>query len=56
MYLSYNKLVQTNKEKLTMASKESKESDYDDDKDHLEEVQEEETGELKEETTINHVF
>ena len=35
---------------------ESKEPDYDDDKIHLQEVQEEETGRLKEETTINHVF
>ena len=34
---------------------ESKEPDYDEDKDQLEENQEEETGELKEETT-NQVF
>jgi hypothetical protein len=36
-------------------SKEGKEPDYDEDKDQLEEKQEEETGELKEETT-NQVF
>jgi len=35
---------------------ESKEPDYDDDKDHLQEVQEEETGELKEETTTKIMF
>ena len=35
--------------------KESKEPDYDEDKDQLEEKQEEETGELKE-GTINQVF
>ena len=47
------KFVQTNKEKLTTMStkeenngKESKEPDYDEDKDQLEEKQEEETGEL----------
>jgi hypothetical protein len=45
------KFVQTNKEKLTMSAKEdnndkeSKEPDYDEDKDQLEEKQEEETGE-----------
>ena len=45
------KFVQTNKEKLTRyvkednGSKESKEPDYDEDKDQLEEKQEEETGE-----------
>ena len=55
------KFVQTNKEKLTMSSKEddkeSKEPDYDEDedKDQLEEKQEEERGEIKQETT-NHVF
>ena len=55
------KFVQTNKEKLTMSSKEdndskeSKEPDYDEDKDQLEEKQEEETGELKEGIT-NQVF
>jgi Zn-dependent M32 family carboxypeptidase len=44
------KFVQTNKEKLTMStkedndSKESKEHDYDEDKEQLEENQEEETG------------
>ena len=56
------KFVQTNKGKLTMStkedngSKESKEPDYNEDKDQLEEKQEEETGELKEETTANQVF
>ena len=51
------KFVQTNKEKLTMStnedngSKESKEPDYDEDKDQLEEKQEEETG-----GTTNQVF
>jgi len=55
------KFVQTNKEKLTMSTKEeengkvSKEPDYNEDKDQLEEKQEEETGELKRETT-NQVF
>jgi hypothetical protein len=56
------KFVQTNKERLTMSakkenngSKESKEPDYDEDKNQLEEKQEEETGELKQETT-NRVF
>ena len=55
------KFVQTNKEKLTLSTKEenngkeSKEPDYDEDKDQLEEEQEEETGELKQETT-NHIF
>jgi hypothetical protein len=53
------KFVQSNKEKLTMSSKEedkeSKEPDYDEDEDQLEEKQEEETGEL-EETTTNQVF
>ena len=55
------KFVQTNKEKLTMSGKEedngkeSKEPDYDEDKGQLEEKQEEEAGELKEETT-NQVF
>ena len=45
------KFIQTNKEKLTMStkeeddSKESKEPDYDEDKDQLKEKQEEETGE-----------
>jgi hypothetical protein len=54
------KFVQTNKEKLTMSSKEdnngkeSKEPDYDEDRDQLEEKQEDETGELKE--TTNQVF
>ena len=51
------KFVQTNKEKLTMSSKEddkeSKEPDYDKDRDELEEKQEEETGERE---TINKVF
>ena len=51
------KFVQTNKEKLmsTENSKESEEPDYDEDKDQLEEKQEEETGEINQETT-NHVF
>jgi hypothetical protein len=55
------KFVQTNKEKLSMSTKEdnngkeSKEPDYDEDNDQLDEKQEEETGELKEETT-NQVF
>jgi len=49
------KFVQTNKEKLTLSKKEevngedSKEPDYDENKDELEEEQEEETGELGEE-------
>ena len=53
------KFVQTNKEKLTMSTKEedngkeSKEPDYDEDKDQLEEKQEEETGEKE---TTNQVF
>jgi hypothetical protein len=59
------KFVQTNKEKLTMSSKEgnngttkeedkeSKETDHNDDKDQLEEEQEEETGEQE---TANQVF
>ena len=46
------KFVQTNKEKLAMSTKEdnsrkSKEPDYDEDKDQLEEKQEEETGEIE---------
>jgi hypothetical protein len=55
------KFVQTNKEKLSMSSKEenngkeSKEPDYDEDKDQLEEKQEE-TGEISEKETINQVF
>jgi predicted transcriptional regulator len=56
------KFVQTNKEKLTTmyskednGSKESKEPDYDEDKDQLEEKQEEETGEIEKGTT-NQVF
>ena len=52
------KFVQTNKEKLTMSTKEendkeSKEPDYDEDKDQLEEKQEEETERQK---TTNQVF
>ena len=53
------KFVQTNKEKLSMSTKEddkeSKEPDYvdDEDKDQLEEKQEEET---EEQTTTNQVF
>ena len=53
------KFVQTNKEKLTMSikeDKESKEPDYDDDKDRLEEKQEEETGEIDQRETTNRVF
>ena len=55
------KFVQTNKENLTMSTKEenngkeSKEPDYDEDKGQLEEKQEEERGEIKQETT-NQVF
>jgi hypothetical protein len=55
------KFVQTNKEKLTMSTKEennrkeSKGPDYDEDKDQLKEKQEEEKGEIKQETT-NQVF
>ena len=51
------KFVQTNKEKLRMSTKEdnsgkeSNESDYDEDKDQLEEKQEEEKGGLDQETT-----
>ena len=50
------KFVQTNKERLAMSTKEddngkeSKEPDYDEEKDQLEEKQEEETG------TTNHIF
>jgi hypothetical protein len=54
------KFVQTNKEKLSMSTKEedkdikeSKEPDYDDDKEQLEEKQEEETGEQE---TTNRIF
>ena len=51
------KFVTTNKEKLTMSTKEvdeeSKELDHDEDKDQLEEKKEEETGEQE---TTNHVF
>jgi predicted transcriptional regulator len=53
------KFVQTNKEKLTMSTKgdndgkESKEPDYNEDGDQLEEKQEEETGEQE---TTNRVF
>ena len=56
------KFVQTNKERLTMSAKEeddgkeSKELDYDEDKDQLEEKQEEETGELSKNETTNQVF
>ena len=53
------KFVQTNKEKLSMSTKEddkeSNELDYDEEKDQLEEKQEEERGEIKQETT-NQVF
>jgi hypothetical protein len=51
------KFVQTNKDKLTISTnqedKESKESDYDEDKDQLEEKQEAEAGEQE---TTNQVF
>jgi hypothetical protein len=56
------KFVQTNKERLAMSAKEkddgkeSKEPDYDEDKDQLEEKQEEETGELSKNETTNQVF
>jgi hypothetical protein len=57
------KFVQTNKEKLAMSTKgeenngkESKEPDYDKDKDQLEEKQEEESVGLDEEQTTNLVF
>ena len=56
------KFVQTNKEKLTMSSKEdnnskeSKEPDYDEDKDQLEEKQEEELGEIDQGETTNRAF
>ena len=58
------KFVQTNKEKLTMSTKEekgSKESrepgyDEDEDQDQLEEEQEKETGEVNQEETTNQVF
>jgi hypothetical protein len=58
------KFVQTNKEKLTTMSnknkindgKESKEPDYNEDQDQLEEKQEEEAGELNEEKPTNQVF
>ena len=51
--------VQTNKEELTMSTKEDKESnelDYEGDKDQLEEKQEEETGEIDQRETTNRVF
>jgi hypothetical protein len=56
------KFVQTNKEKLTMSTKEeengkvSKEPDYNEDNDQLEEKQEEDTGELSKNETTNQVF
>jgi hypothetical protein len=53
------KFVQTNKEELTMSTKEDKESnelDYEGDKDQLEEKQEEETGEIDQRETTNRVF
>jgi hypothetical protein len=53
------KFVQTNKEKLSMSTKEddkeSKEPDYDEDNDKLEEKQEEESGETQL-RTANRVF
>ena len=66
MYLTTNgvvitdaiKFIQTNKEKLTMSSKEddkeSKEPDYDEDKDQIEEKKEE--PDLDKTKTINQVF
>ena len=53
------KFVQTNKEKITMSTMEDKESklpEYNDDKDHLEQKQEDETGETDHRDTINRVF
>jgi len=56
------KFVQTNKENLTMSTKEdkngeeSKEPNYDEDKDQVEEKQDEETRELNENETTNQVF
>ena len=53
------KFVQTNKEKLAMSTKEDKESkvpEYNDDKDHLEQKQEDETGETDQRDTINRLF
>ena len=56
------KFVQTNKEKLTMSTnedkngEESKEPDYNEDNDQLEEKQQEETGELNENETTNQFF
>ena len=47
-----SKVLDTNmSSKEDSDSKESKEPDYDDDKDQLEEVQEEEAGEIDKETT-----
>ena len=53
------KFVQTNKEKLLSTKeddKESKEPDYNEDKDQLEEKQEDATGETDQRDTINRVF
>ena len=56
------KFVQINKEKLTISTKEedngkeSKEPDYDEDKDQIEEKQEEETGEVRKQETTNQIF
>ena len=53
------KFVQTNKEKITMSTMEDKESkvpEYNYDKDHLEQKQEDETGETDQRDTINRVF
>ena len=53
------KFVQTNKEKITMSTMEDKESkvpEYNDDKDHLEQKQEDATGETDQRDTINRVF
>jgi hypothetical protein len=48
------KFVQTNKEKITMSTMEVPE--YNDDKDHLKQKQEDETGETDQRDTINRVF
>ena len=54
------KFVQTNKDKLMFVRKkimkESKEPDYDEEEDQLEEKQEEETGETDQRDMINRVF
>jgi hypothetical protein len=53
------RFAQTNKERLMSSNegdKESREPDYDENKDQLEEEQEKETGELDEQETTNRVF